>query len=121
MMVTTLAPRRYCSGLVRQFRIGTVVVGESVNFSGGWLDATTALPSMISMTPLVSPSWPSTLRRIPTSGMRISARSKAWPWSLLDERGRHIEIQTPGLGDLLGDHGRGQIKPVRRRIENPTI
>src|SRR5919197_4132681 len=39
IMATTLAPCWYCSGLVRQFRIGTVVVGESVNFSGGltWL------------------------------------------------------------------------------------
>ena len=39
IMVTTLAPCWYCSGLVRQFRIGTVVVGESINFSGGlnWL------------------------------------------------------------------------------------
>src|SRR3954454_13312607 len=39
LMVTTLAPCWYCSGLVRQFRIGTVVVGESVNFAGGldWL------------------------------------------------------------------------------------
>ena len=39
IMVTTLAPCWYCSGLVRQFRIPTVVVGESVNFSGGveWL------------------------------------------------------------------------------------
>ncbi len=39
IMVTTLAPCLYCSGLVRQFHIGTVVVGESVNFSGGlaWL------------------------------------------------------------------------------------
>ena len=38
-MVTTLAPCWYCSGLVRQFKIGTVIVGESVNFSGGlaWL------------------------------------------------------------------------------------
>src|SRR3712207_6630537 len=35
IMVTTLAPCWYCSGLVRQFRIGTVVVGESVNFRGG--------------------------------------------------------------------------------------
>jgi creatinine deaminase len=35
IMVTTLAPCWYCSGLVRQFRIGAVVVGESVNFSGG--------------------------------------------------------------------------------------
>jgi len=39
IMVTTLAPCFYCSGLVRQFNIPTVVVGESVNFSGGieWL------------------------------------------------------------------------------------
>jgi cytosine deaminase len=39
ILVTTLAPCWYCSGLVRQFRIGTVVVGESMNFSGGleWL------------------------------------------------------------------------------------
>ncbi|HYP51560.1 MAG TPA: nucleoside deaminase [Pyrinomonadaceae bacterium] len=39
IMVTTLAPCWYCSGLVRQFQIGTVVVGESVNFGGGieWL------------------------------------------------------------------------------------
>jgi cytosine deaminase len=39
VMVTTLAPCWYCSGLVRQFGIGTVVVGESSNFSGGldWL------------------------------------------------------------------------------------
>lgn len=39
IMVTTLAPCWYCSGLVRQFKIGTVVVGESVTFSGGveWL------------------------------------------------------------------------------------
>jgi cytosine deaminase len=38
-MVTTLAPCWYCSGLVRQFNIGTVVVGESVTFQGGidWL------------------------------------------------------------------------------------
>lgn len=39
IMVTTLAPCWYCSGLVRQFGIATVVVGESVNFQGGiaWL------------------------------------------------------------------------------------
>ncbi len=39
IMVTTLAPCWYCSGLVRQFNIGTVVVGESANFGGGldWL------------------------------------------------------------------------------------
>jgi len=39
VMVTTLSPCWYCSGLVRQFGIGTVIVGESVNFAGGidWL------------------------------------------------------------------------------------
>jgi creatinine deaminase len=38
-MVTTLAPCWYCSGLVRQFGFGTVLVGESRNFQGGvdWL------------------------------------------------------------------------------------
>ena len=39
VIVTTLAPCWYCSGLVVQFRIPTVVVGEAVNFTGGinWL------------------------------------------------------------------------------------
>jgi cytosine/creatinine deaminase len=39
IMVTTLAPCWYCSGLIRQFGFGTVVVGESRNFQGGleWL------------------------------------------------------------------------------------
>jgi len=38
-MATTLSPCWYCSGLVRQFGIGRVVIGEAVNFSGGhdWL------------------------------------------------------------------------------------
>ncbi|MFJ3657576.1 nucleoside deaminase [Streptomyces nigra] len=38
-MVTTLSPCWYCSGLVRQFGIGRVVIGEAVTFSGGheWL------------------------------------------------------------------------------------
>jgi cytosine deaminase len=39
VMVTTLAPCWYCSGLVRQFRIGSLVVGDSRTFAGGldWL------------------------------------------------------------------------------------
>jgi cytosine/creatinine deaminase len=39
IMVTTLAPCWYCSGLVRQFGFGTVVVGDTRNFQGGieWL------------------------------------------------------------------------------------
>ena len=38
-MVTTLAPCWYCCGLVRQFGISRVVIGESRNFLGGhdWL------------------------------------------------------------------------------------
>ncbi|MFI8323464.1 nucleoside deaminase [Streptomyces sp. NPDC085529] len=40
-MVTTLSPCWYCSGLVRQFRISRVVVGEDRTFRGGqeWLAA----------------------------------------------------------------------------------
>jgi cytosine deaminase len=39
IMVTTLAPCWYCSGLIRQFRIMTLIVGESRTFHGGidWL------------------------------------------------------------------------------------
>ena len=39
VMVTTLAPCWYCSGLIRQFGIPVVVVGESRTFEGGmeWL------------------------------------------------------------------------------------
>src|ERR1700682_2897560 len=39
IMTTTLAPCWYCSGLVRQFGFGTLVVGESRTFQGGidWL------------------------------------------------------------------------------------
>lgn len=39
IMVTTLSPCWYCSGLVRQFGIGRVIVGDDRNFLGGqdWL------------------------------------------------------------------------------------
>ena len=38
-MMRTLSPCWYCSGLIRQFNIGAVVIGESTTFSGGheWL------------------------------------------------------------------------------------
>lgn len=38
-MVTTLSPCWYCSGLVRQFAIPRVIIGEATTFSGGhdWL------------------------------------------------------------------------------------
>ena len=40
VMVTTLSPCWYCSGLVRQFNIGAVVIGEAETFHGGhdWLE-----------------------------------------------------------------------------------
>jgi creatinine deaminase len=40
-MVTTLSPCWYCSGLVRQFGISRVVIGEAATFHGGhdWLAA----------------------------------------------------------------------------------
>jgi cytosine deaminase len=39
IMVTTLAPCWYCSGLVRQFGFGKIILGESRTFQGGidWL------------------------------------------------------------------------------------
>jgi creatinine deaminase len=39
VMVTTLSPCWYCCGLIRQFGIGAVVIGESRTFQGGsdWL------------------------------------------------------------------------------------
>jgi cytosine deaminase len=39
IMASTLAPCWYCGGLIRQFGIGTVIVGESRNFPGSldWL------------------------------------------------------------------------------------
>ncbi|MBI3217655.1 MAG: nucleoside deaminase [Mycobacterium sp.] len=39
VMVTTLSPCWYCSGLIRQFNIGAVIIGENRTFHGGqdWL------------------------------------------------------------------------------------
>ena len=37
-LATTLAPCWYCSGLVRHFQIGTLVIGDSTNFGGDGLD-----------------------------------------------------------------------------------
>lgn len=39
ILVTTLAPCRYCSGLISQFRFRQVIVGDCVNSQGGvgWL------------------------------------------------------------------------------------
>lgn len=40
IMVTTLSPCWFCSGLIRQFKIGTVVIGDNTLFEAGedWLE-----------------------------------------------------------------------------------
>ena len=69
VMVTTLAPCWYCSGLVRQFGIGRVVVGESVNFAGGvdWLRE-----AGVDVTDLASPEC------IELLGGYIAAHPEVW-------------------------------------------
>ena len=48
IMVTTLSPCWYCSGLVRQFNIGAVIIGEDRTFSGGhgWPSTVPISPSL---------------------------------------------------------------------------
>jgi creatinine deaminase len=43
IMVTTLAPCWYCSGLVRQFNIGAVVIGEAETLSSDFVAENPAL------------------------------------------------------------------------------
>ena len=75
-MVTTLAPCWYCSGLIRQFGIGTVVVGESVSFRGGidWLQE-----NGIKVIDLASKECVEMLAKFiaenPRCGMKTSARN----------------------------------------------
>ena len=56
VMVTTLSPCWYCSGLVRQFGIGRVVVGDDRNFLGGqdWLAENGVEVSVVNDDSLVS-------------------------------------------------------------------
>ncbi|MES2094878.1 MAG: nucleoside deaminase [Actinomycetota bacterium] len=56
VMVTTLSPCWYCSGLVRQFGIGRVVVGEDRTFRGGqdWLEENGVQVTVINDPGLVS-------------------------------------------------------------------
>lgn len=68
-MVTTLSPCWYCSGLVRQFGIGRVVVGEARNFTGGedWLRE-----SGVAVTTLADPAL------IEMMGAYIAANPEVW-------------------------------------------
>ena len=78
IMVTTLAPCWYCSGLVRQFGFRTVVVGESRNFQGGmeWLRS-----FGVKVIDLDSEECASMLREYirlnPKSGTKTSGRSNS--------------------------------------------
>lgn len=75
-MVTTLAPCWYCSGLVRQFGFGTVVVGESRTFQGG-IDWLRSLGVRVFASTLWSAlhCWANIFAEIQRCGTRISAKS----------------------------------------------
>ena len=74
VMVTTLSPCWYCSGLIRQFGISGVIIGESRTFAGGadWLRS-----SGVEVVDLDSVECRELQclhrRRIPRSGTRTSA------------------------------------------------
>ena len=69
ILATTLAPCWYCSGLIRQFGIGTVLVGDSVNFAGGlaWL-----LENGVNVRDLASPECIAMMREF------IATRADLW-------------------------------------------
>jgi cytosine deaminase len=56
VMVTTLSPCWYCSGLVRQFGISRVVVGEDTTFKGGqdWLAENGVNVEIVNHPPLIA-------------------------------------------------------------------
>ena len=76
-LVTTLAPCWYCSGLVRQFGFGAVVVGESRNFQGGleWLRSLGVRVIDLDSEECAS-LLGNTSARIPLFGTRILGRNK---------------------------------------------
>lgn len=78
IMVTTLAPCWYCSGLVRQFNIGTVVVGESVTFQGGvsWLRGAASTSSTCKARN-ASTCWAAIFPPTPMCGTKTSAKTDA--------------------------------------------
>ncbi len=78
IMVTTLAPCWYCSGLVRQFGFRKLIVGESRTFQGGieWLRSI-GIEVMMSTHKTVSISWTASLASIQRYGTRTSALIEA--------------------------------------------
>src|SRR6266436_7543259 len=76
IMVITLAPCWYCSGLVRQFGFGTVVVGESCNFQGALNgSARLAYESLISTLRSAPHCWANISAEIPRCGTKTSEKS----------------------------------------------
>ena len=78
IMVTTLSPCWYCSGLVRQFGISPLVMGEQVNFQGGheWLAESGELPTpsdalIVEIVDRVDRSRSAEFGRAPQTGMEI--------------------------------------------------
>ena len=105
VMVTTLAPCWYCSGLVRQFGIPKVIVGESNNSTAGSTGCGSA----------ASRSWTSTQSSalsccagssalIPRCGTRISART--------DRREVRVHPQRIGQGQQRGDRFHSPDRPA---------
>ena len=76
VMVTTLSPCWYCSGLVRQFNIGAVVIGEAENFHGGhdWLGEL-GTEIVLSTTPTARTYSRGSSATTPSCGTRTSASS----------------------------------------------
>ena len=88
VIVTTLAPCWYCSGLVRQFGIPRVVIGESVNFAGGvdWLRESgvdvrrsrrlaSASSCSAASSPATGESWHEDIGEAASAGTRSASRS----------------------------------------------
>ena len=82
IMVTTLAPCWYCSGLVRQFGFGTLVVGESRNFQGGldWLRSIGVKVIDLDSAGVRRNCSPITFASIRKSGTRILENSRELRW-----------------------------------------
>jgi len=74
-MVTTLAPCWYCCGLIVQFRIGTVVIGESRTFKvGRWLRERGVVVVDLDCFGMRGLAYNIHHETIPTSGTKTSAK-----------------------------------------------
>ena len=113
IMVTTLAPCWYCSGLVRQFAIPRVVVGESRTFQGGidWLRE-----SGVEVIDLDSDECAELLQRF------ISEHPDVWEEDIGEYNAQRSN--RPGRLERRGFHGLRDFSPLggcaRRGHEGPS-